>query len=212
LGRSQPAETSDFWAQNGSQRAGNDDEDEMATPDDDLNGNDSGGGPIAAERPLSPHLAALSEKARDYARAARAENTQRAYDADWRHFASWLRRQGLDPLPPDPQTVGLYLAACMDEAPDRPPRGLVASRPQRGRQRRSSNENGLIAAVAARAALGWATLIRMFALSGMMKEGTFKSADAPAASQLSPIAIGSGGISLISSRERSPGRLISIRT
>ncbi|RTL87261.1 MAG: integrase, partial [Hyphomicrobiales bacterium] len=31
----------------------------------------------------APHLAALSEKARDYARNARSENTQRAYDADW---------------------------------------------------------------------------------------------------------------------------------
>ncbi|WP_363351723.1 tyrosine-type recombinase/integrase [Methylocystis echinoides] len=62
------------------------------------------------------HLAALSEKARDYARNARSENTQRAYDADWRQFASWLRRQGLEPLPPDPQTVGLYLAACVEGA------------------------------------------------------------------------------------------------
>jgi integrase len=69
----------------------------------------------------APHLAALTQKARDYARNARSENTQRAYDADWRQFASWLRRQGLDPLPPDPRTVGLYLAACMDPAPGRAP-------------------------------------------------------------------------------------------
>ena len=67
-----------------------------------------------AERNATPHLAALGEKARDYARNARAENTQRAYDADWRQFSSWLRRQGFDALPPNPQTVGLYLAACMD--------------------------------------------------------------------------------------------------
>jgi hypothetical protein len=67
-----------------------------------------------AERNVTPHLAALGEKARDYARNARAENTQRAYDADWRQFSSWLRRQGFDPLPPNPQTVGLYLAACVD--------------------------------------------------------------------------------------------------
>ena len=31
-------------------------------------------------------LAALAETAKDYARAARAENTRRAYDADWRIF------------------------------------------------------------------------------------------------------------------------------
>ena len=91
-------------------------EDEMAKDDDpDRNG------PPLAERAGAPHLAALTEKARDYARNARSENTQRAYDADWRHFASWLRRQGLDPLPPDPQTVGLYLAACMEASPGRPP-------------------------------------------------------------------------------------------
>ena len=31
-------------------------------------------------------------------------------------FSSWLRRHGLPPSPPDPQTVGLYLAACAEEA------------------------------------------------------------------------------------------------
>jgi integrase len=70
--------------------------------------------PPVAERNAAPHLAALGEKARDYARNARSENTQRAYDADWRQFSSWLRRQGFDALPPNPQTVGLYLAACVD--------------------------------------------------------------------------------------------------
>ncbi|AZG78793.1 tyrosine-type recombinase/integrase [Methylocystis rosea] len=73
------------------------------------------------ERPAAPHLAALSEKARDYARNARSENTRRAYEADWRQFAAWLRRQGFDPLPPDPQTVGLYLAACMEGSSGRDP-------------------------------------------------------------------------------------------
>ncbi len=42
------------------------------------------GAPVAENAP--PHLAALGEKARDYARNARSENTQRAYDADWRQF------------------------------------------------------------------------------------------------------------------------------
>ncbi|WP_330085198.1 tyrosine-type recombinase/integrase [Methylocystis iwaonis] len=77
-------------------------------------------GPVA-ERAASKHLAALGEKARDYARNARSDNTQRAYESDWRHFASWLRLQGLDPLPPDPQTVGLYLAACMEDGRGRNP-------------------------------------------------------------------------------------------
>ena len=64
--------------------------------------------------PQNDHLAALAETAKNYARAARANNTQRAYDSDWRHFSSWLRRQGFSQLPPDPRTVGLYLAACAD--------------------------------------------------------------------------------------------------
>ena len=65
-------------------------------------------------RTVSPQLDALGEKAKDYARNARAQNTQRAYKSDWRQFSSWLRRQGFPVTPPDPQTVGLYLAACAD--------------------------------------------------------------------------------------------------
>jgi integrase len=89
----------------------------MANTDDEQEEGD----PSLIERAPSPHLAALSERARDYARNASSENTRRAYDADWRQFAAWLRRQGVDPLPPDPQTVGLYLAACMQGSPGREP-------------------------------------------------------------------------------------------
>jgi integrase len=63
---------------------------------------------------LSGRLMALAETAKAYARAAQADNTQRAYSADWRHFASWLRRQGLAETPPDPEAVGLYLAAQVE--------------------------------------------------------------------------------------------------
>jgi integrase len=63
---------------------------------------------------LSGRLAALAETAKDYARAAQADNTQRAYAADWRQFASWLRRQGLPETPPDPEAVGLYLASQVE--------------------------------------------------------------------------------------------------
>ncbi|MFZ3180645.1 MAG: tyrosine-type recombinase/integrase [Methylocystis silviterrae] len=89
----------------------------MTKIDDDF---DSGAPPLA-ERASAPHLAALSEKARDYARNARSDNTRRAYEADWRQFSGWLRRQGFGPLPPDPQTVGLYLAACMEGVLGREP-------------------------------------------------------------------------------------------
>jgi len=79
------------------------------------------GGVVSAETALpSPlpdarlprHLAQLADRARDYIKASRAENTQRAYDADWRHYTAWCARQNLDPLPPAPQTIGLYITAC----------------------------------------------------------------------------------------------------
>jgi integrase len=63
---------------------------------------------------LSGSLAALAETAKAYARSAQADNTQRAYAADWKMFASWLRRQGLPETPPDPEAVGLYLAAQVE--------------------------------------------------------------------------------------------------
>jgi len=45
--------------------------------------------PAAATRGVSSHLEALGEAARDYARNARAENTRRVYETDWRQFSSW---------------------------------------------------------------------------------------------------------------------------
>jgi integrase len=63
---------------------------------------------------LSGRLEALAETAKAYARAAQADNTQRAYSADWRHFASWLRRQGFSETPPNPEAVGLYLASQVE--------------------------------------------------------------------------------------------------
>jgi integrase len=61
----------------------------------------------------------LVDTARDYAKASTAENTNKAYTADWKHFGRWCRRHGADPLGggdpvdtapcPDPQLIGLYL-------------------------------------------------------------------------------------------------------
>lgn len=45
-----------------------------------------------------------------------AANTRRAYTADWRHFSGWCRREGFEALPPAPQTVGFYIAACASGA------------------------------------------------------------------------------------------------
>lgn len=67
----------------------------------------------------SSSLERLVETARGYAEQATAENTNKAYKADWVHFCSWCRRRGAEPLTPDPQLIGLYiteLAAPQDGA------------------------------------------------------------------------------------------------
>jgi integrase len=51
----------------------------------------------------------LVDTARDYAQASTAENTNKAYAADWKHFARWCRLKGAEPLPPSPEMIGLYL-------------------------------------------------------------------------------------------------------
>jgi integrase len=60
---------------------------------------------------LPAHLEGLADRARGYVEAASSANTRRAYAADWKHFCAWARRQNLEVLPPDPQTVGLYITA-----------------------------------------------------------------------------------------------------
>ncbi len=67
--------------------------------------------PAAANPPLPAHLEVLAGRARDYVEAASSANTRRAYAADWKHFASWCRRQGVEMFPPNPQVVGLYITA-----------------------------------------------------------------------------------------------------
>lgn len=57
-------------------------------------------------------LEALVETATAYAKAASSENTRTAYAKDFAHYSSWCRRTGFDPLPPDAQTIGLYISAC----------------------------------------------------------------------------------------------------
>lgn len=68
--------------------------------------------PVGSAQRLPAHLDALADRARDYVEAASSANTRRAYASDWKHFASWCRRQGVEMFPPDPQTVGLYITAC----------------------------------------------------------------------------------------------------
>jgi len=66
----------------------------------------------ATHEGLPAHIEALASKARSYIEAASSANTRRAYGADWKHFSGWCRRQGLAPMPPSAQTVGLYVTAC----------------------------------------------------------------------------------------------------
>jgi integrase len=65
------------------------------------------------------HLTSLADRARGYVEAASSANTRKAYAADWKHFSAWCRRSGLTPLPPHPQTVGLYITACASGTVDR---------------------------------------------------------------------------------------------
>lgn len=47
----------------------------------------------------------------DFVRASKADNTRRAYAADWRHFAAWCSSAARQSLPAEPETVATYLAA-----------------------------------------------------------------------------------------------------
>lgn len=67
--------------------------------------------PVVSNPRLPAHLDALAHRARDYVEAASSANTRRAYASDWKHFASWCRRQGFALMPPDPEVIGLYITA-----------------------------------------------------------------------------------------------------
>ncbi len=69
--------------------------------------------------PLPPHpdafptahdLADTADRARGYARQARAQSTRRSYAIAWADFCAWCAGHGLAPLPAAPESVGLYLA------------------------------------------------------------------------------------------------------
>lgn len=113
----------------------NDERDERESPESN---------PIA----LPAHVAGsgtldrLVNTACDYAKASTAENTNKAYAADWKHFARWCRMKGTDPLPPSAEMIGLYLtdlAAPINGVPalsvstiDRRLSGLAWNYAQRG--------------------------------------------------------------------------------
>lgn len=61
----------------------------------------------AASVPAS--IAAFQDRARSYADSAKADNTRRAYQADWDDFAAWCEAQGAPAMPAAPATVLAYL-------------------------------------------------------------------------------------------------------
>jgi integrase len=97
---------------------------------------------VSAHVAGSGSLDKLVDTARDYAKASTAENTNKAYAADWKHFARWCRLKGTEPLPPSPEMIGLYLtdlAAPTNGSPalsvstiDRRLSGLAWNATQRG--------------------------------------------------------------------------------
>jgi len=50
------------------------------------------------------------DRAREFARQSKAENTLRGYRADWRDFCTWCESHALSPLPAAPETVAGYIA------------------------------------------------------------------------------------------------------
>ncbi|PRD44937.1 integrase [Phyllobacterium phragmitis] len=59
--------------------------------------------------------------------ATHATNTRAAYIRDWRHYAAWCRRRGLEPLPPNPEQIGLYLVAQATPGKDDDAQALSAA-------------------------------------------------------------------------------------
>jgi site-specific recombinase XerD len=59
--------------------------------------------------------AGLAEAASEFAEGARAENTRRAYAADWADFSAWCIAAGSADLPAEPTTVANYLTAKAGE-------------------------------------------------------------------------------------------------
>jgi integrase len=69
----------------------------------------------AAGPPAPPDLpVAEVDRAKAYARAARAAATRRVYDSDWTHFAAWCAARGRTALPAPADTVAVYLGSEAD--------------------------------------------------------------------------------------------------
>jgi len=52
------------------------------------------------------------QRAQEFARQSKAENTLRGYRGDWKDFCGWCGARELSPLPASPETVAGYIAEC----------------------------------------------------------------------------------------------------
>ena len=58
---------------------------------------------------MTTALTSLGQQAREFAAAAKAPATLRAYQSDWQDFAAWCESHWFNSMPAIPQTVALYL-------------------------------------------------------------------------------------------------------
>ena len=65
--------------------------------------------PSQTSQNIATYLHQTEEQARDYLKKSKAENTIRAYRADWNCFTTWCKENDLSALPATPETVSLYL-------------------------------------------------------------------------------------------------------
>jgi site-specific recombinase XerD len=69
---------------------------------------------VAAPAPATTALADADERGREYIQQAKAANTIRGYQSDWRHFSAWCEAHYLTALPAAADTVAHYLAELAD--------------------------------------------------------------------------------------------------
>ena len=70
--------------------------------------------PVAARADNA--LKTAIDRARDYAEAAHAPATRRAYRVSWHNFTSYCLAHGFDALPASPQTVALWVTSLAERA------------------------------------------------------------------------------------------------
>src|SRR5689334_5895042 len=64
--------------------------------------------PAATQNEIGP-LSAVANRASEFAQHAKAENTVRAYRADWADFQRWCTTHGQSSLPASPDILALYV-------------------------------------------------------------------------------------------------------